>query len=94
MGLGAFTKIVGDAGVTVNKHSPIPVTTGNSLSAAATLWAAKYAVNKMNLVEKNQSQYNGTVMIVGATGSIGKVNSKVLCQTGRESLSSPQNFIS
>lgn len=88
MGLGAFTKIVGDAGVTVNKNSPIPVTTGNSLSAAATLWAAKYAVNKMNLVDKIQNKhdgiitvkYNGTVMIVGATGSIGKVNSKVLCQ--------------
>src|SRR5262249_9043894 len=38
IGLGAFTKIVGDAGVTVANQSPIPVTTGNSLSAAATLW--------------------------------------------------------
>ena len=27
VGLGAFTKVVGDAGVTVAKRSPIPMTT-------------------------------------------------------------------
>lgn len=81
IGLGAYTKVFGDAGVTVNRHSPIPVTTGNSLSAAATLWAASYAIDKMNFVPKQGAQYKGTVMIVGATGSIGKVNSKILCQS-------------
>lgn len=30
MGLGAFTKVVGDAGVTVAKRAPLPITTGNS----------------------------------------------------------------
>lgn len=80
IGLGAFTKIVGDAGVTINKYSPIPVTTGNSLSAAATLWAASYAIDKMKFITKVGEKYPGTVMVVGATGSIGKVNSKVLCQ--------------
>ena len=40
-GLGAFTKVVGDAGVTVAKRAPIPVTTGNSLTIAATLETAK-----------------------------------------------------
>jgi predicted amino acid dehydrogenase len=80
IGLGAFTKIVGDAGVTINKFSPIPVTTGNSLSAASTLWAASYAIDKMDFIRKKNGKYPGTVMIVGATGSIGKVNSKVLCQ--------------
>ncbi|MCB1997766.1 MAG: dehydrogenase, partial [Rhodoferax sp.] len=30
MGLGAFTKVVGDAGVTVAKRSELPITTGNS----------------------------------------------------------------
>tara|TARA_B100001971_G_scaffold61895_1_gene56816 strand:+ start:2281 stop:4350 length:2070 start_codon:yes stop_codon:yes gene_type:complete len=81
IGLGAYTKVFGDAGVTVNRHSPIPVTTGNSLSAAATLWAASYAIDKMNFVKKVDGQYKGSVMIVGATGSIGKVNSKILCQS-------------
>jgi predicted amino acid dehydrogenase len=80
MGLGAYTKIVGDAGVTVNEMSPLPVTTGNSLSATATLWAASFAIERMGFVEHVDGQHKGTVMVVGATGSIGKVNSKVLCQ--------------
>lgn len=80
IGLGAFTKIVGDAGVTVEKRSPIPVTTGNSLSACSTLWAAKFAVDKMNLVEKVEGIYQGKVMVVGATGSIGAVSAKILAQ--------------
>ena len=41
IGTWAYTKIVGDAGVTVARRSPIPVTTGNSLSAASTLWPQK-----------------------------------------------------
>ena len=80
IGLGAYTKIVGDAGVTVAKNSPIPVTTGNSLSAAATLWAAKYAIDKIGMVKKNESRYQGTYMVVGASGSIGAVSAKILAQ--------------
>jgi fatty aldehyde-generating acyl-ACP reductase len=34
-GLGAFTGVVGDAGVTIAARAPIPVTTGNSLTIAA-----------------------------------------------------------
>ena len=78
IGLGAYTKIVGDAGVTVNAQSPIPVTTGNSLSASATLWAASFGLEKMNLVEKENGKYDGTVMVIGATGSIGKVCARIL----------------
>ncbi len=78
MGLGAYTKIVGDAGVTIDRLSPIPVTTGNSLSAASTLWAAKLAVEKLNFVKKVDGHFKGTVMVVGATGSIGAVSAKIL----------------
>ncbi len=81
MGLGAYTKIVGDAGVTIEKLSPIPVTTGNSLSAASTLWAAKLAVEKLGFVKKSGTKFNGTVMVVGATGSIGAVSAKILALT-------------
>ncbi len=84
IGLGAYTKIVGDAGVTVNRRSPIPVTTGNSLSACATLWAAKLAVDKLGLVDKKADRYKGVAMIIGATGSIGAVSAKVLCQSWDE----------
>jgi predicted amino acid dehydrogenase len=78
IGLGAYTKIVGDAGVTIERLSPIPVTTGNSLSAASTLWAAKLAVEKLGFVKKDGKNFLGTVMIVGATGSIGAVSAKIL----------------
>lgn len=78
IGLGAYTKIVGDAGVTVHNHSPIPVTTGNSLSATATLWAASFGIEKMDLTEKAHGIYQGSAMIIGATGSIGKVCAKIL----------------
>ncbi|MEZ4565717.1 MAG: hypothetical protein R2860_01710 [Desulfobacterales bacterium] len=38
MGLGAFTKVVGDAGKTVAKLADLPITTGNSYSASGALW--------------------------------------------------------
>jgi predicted amino acid dehydrogenase len=84
IGLGAYTKIVGDAGVTVANQSPIPVTTGNSLSACSTLWAAKFAIDKLGFVEKKDDIYQGRVMVVGATGSIGAVSAKILAKTWRE----------
>ncbi len=84
VGLGAYTKIVGDAGVTVNQRSPIPVTTGNSLSSASTLWAAGFAVEKMQLVTKKDGIYQGTAMVIGATGSIGKVCAKVLANSWKK----------
>lgn len=84
VGLGAYTKIVGDAGVTVSKMSPIPVTTGNSLSAASTLWAAKLAVEKMGMVALKNGIYQGRVMVIGATGSIGAVSAKILSGLWKE----------
>jgi predicted amino acid dehydrogenase len=81
IGLGAFTKIVGDAGVTVAARSPIAVTTGNSLSAAATLWAARDACRKLGFVKFDRSQgsiIEGRAMVIGATGSIGKACAKIL----------------
>ena len=85
IGLGAYTKIVGDAGVTIARLSPIPVTTGNSLSAATTLWAAKLAIESLGFVKKNkENKFLGKVMVVGATGSIGAVSAKVLALTWDE----------
>ncbi len=78
IGLGAYTKVVGDAGVTVSKQSPIPVTNGNSYSAASTLWAARMMTEKMGLVRLSTSgtkKLQAKAMIIGATGSIGRVSS-------------------
>ena len=74
VGLGAFTKVVGDAGVTVAKRASIPVTTGNSLTIAATLETAKLAAKRMGW----RDLARGKAMIVGATGSIGSVCSRLV----------------
>ncbi len=76
MGLGAFTSVVGDAGVTVAHQSDIAITSGNSLTVAATLEAAKQAAIKMGLDDLT----HGRAMIIGATGSIGSVCSRLLAQ--------------
>ncbi len=79
MGLGAFTKVVGDAGVTVAKLADIPITTGNSYSASGALWAAADAVRRMGLVKvEKKKRLNAKTMVVGATGAIGSVCSRLL----------------
>ena len=76
MGLGAFTSVVGDAGKTVAHEADIAVTSGNSLTVAATLEAAKQAVLKMGAEDLK----TGRAMIVGATGSIGAVCARLIAQ--------------
>jgi len=74
VGLGAFTKVVGDAGVTVARRASIPVTTGNSLTIAATLETAKLTAMRMGWADLAR----GKAMVVGATGAIGSVCSRLL----------------
>jgi len=79
LGLGALTKAMGDAGVTVAKFSEIPVTTGNSYSASAALWAAAEAVRQIGLLRKTRGKkLKGKTMVIGATGAVGAVCSKLL----------------
>ena len=85
MGLGAFTKVVGDAGVTVAKRADIPITTGNSYSASAALWAGADAVRRLGLVPLSTSgKVRGKAMVVGATGAIGSACSRLLAQAVEE----------
>jgi predicted amino acid dehydrogenase len=86
IGLGAYTKVIGDAGVTVARRAPIPVTTGNSYSAAATLWAARVMVERMGFVTREQRDglLKMKVMVVGATGSIGRVSAQLLALVAAE----------
>ncbi|MFN2449116.1 MAG: shikimate dehydrogenase [Candidatus Baltobacteraceae bacterium] len=65
-GLGAFTGVVGDGGVTVAARSPIPVTTGNSLTIAAGVQSLFRGAREMNIDAEE-----ATAVVVGATGSIG-----------------------
>ncbi len=85
MGLGAFTKVVGDAGVTVAKRAPLPITTGNSYSASGALWAAHDAVSRLGLVKLEKGKkIKGKAMVVGATGAIGAACSRLLVRTAEE----------
>jgi len=85
MGLGAFTKVVGDAGVTVARRAPLPITTGNSYSASGALWAARDAVLRLGLAEVDeQGRISGKAMVVGATGAIGSVCARLLALSSDE----------
>lgn len=85
MGLGAFTKVVGDAGVTVAKRAPLPITTGNSYSASGALWAAHDATHKLGLVKVgSDGKMDGKAMVVGATGAIGSVCARLLAKAAHE----------
>lgn len=85
MGLGAFTKVVGDAGVTVAKQAPLPITTGNSYSASAALWAAHQAMLDLGLAETDEhGRIRGRAMVVGATGAIGSVCARLLALASDE----------
>ena len=85
MGLGAFTKVVGDAGVTVAKRADLPITTGNSYSASAALWAGADAARRLGLVPLDrQGKVKGKAMVIGATGAIGSACTRLLAQAVEE----------
>jgi predicted amino acid dehydrogenase len=79
LGLGAFTSVVGDAGVTVARNLQIAVTTGNSLTAATAIAGTRQAAEAMNLDLKK-----ARVVVVGATGSIGTAVSRILAKEVRQ----------
>ena len=83
LGLGAFTKVVGDAGVTVAHEADIAVTSGNSLTVAATLESAKQAVFRMSR-RNGEDLKHGRAMVIGATGAIGSVCARLLAQAVRD----------
>ncbi len=66
VGLGAFTSVVGDAGITVARELSIPVTTGNSYTVAASARIVEEAARKRGLNLKEV-----TLAVLGAAGSIG-----------------------
>ena len=75
VGLGSFTSVVGDKGITVAKKSDIAVTTGNSYTVATAIEGTKYAAKKMDMDIKNE-----VVTVIGANGSIGKTVSRLIAK--------------
>jgi len=72
-GLGAFTGVVGDGGITVAERSPIPVTTGNSLTIGAGIQSLFRGAHEMGIDAKE-----ATAVVVGATGSIGSACARLI----------------
>ena len=75
VGLGAFTSIVGDAGITVAKNLDIAVTSGNSYTVATALEGTREAVRLMG-----KDLATAHVTIVGASGSIGAACTRILAR--------------
>lgn len=73
IGLGAFTSVVGDGGVTVASRSKIAVTTGNSYTVATAIEGTLRACELIGVIPRDS-----TLAVVGATGSIGKTCARVL----------------
>lgn len=75
IGLGAYTSVVGDGGTFVARRSSIAVTNGNSYTVAAALEGTKSACEKMGI-----TLANARACVIGATGSVGQVCSKLLAR--------------
>ena len=73
LGLGAFTSVVGDAGITIAKALDIPVTTGDSYTVIVAVEAIREAARLMDIPLEKAS-----AAVVGATGTIGQVCADLL----------------
>ena len=81
LGLGAFTSVVGDAGITIADRLAVPVTTGDSYTVALAVQAIRDAARIMDI-----SMKDATVAVVGATGAIGRVCAELLADEAAELL--------
>ncbi len=78
VGLGAFTSVVGDAGISVAKELDIAVTTGNTYTVATALQGIEYAASMMEIdLDK------AAICVLGASGSIGKACARIIARKGR-----------
>lgn len=74
VGLGAFTSVVGDAGITIDGALDIAVTTGNSYTVASAVEGLFKAGEMMQVPDE------AVGAVVGAGGSIGKVCARLMAR--------------
>ncbi len=85
VGVDMLPKALKDASLEVAKHAVLPITTGNSYFASATLWAAAEAVRRMGLVKlKGGKILHAKAMVIGATGAVGVICSHLLATAFKE----------
>jgi len=75
LGLGAYTSVVGDAGVTIAERLEMPVTTGDSYTITMAVEAIREAARTMEIPLSS-----AVVAVVGATGAIGKTCALLLAR--------------
>ncbi|MCA9964123.1 MAG: hypothetical protein KC423_07770 [Anaerolineales bacterium] len=79
LGLGAFTSVVGDGGITIAQRLNIPVTNGDSYTVATAVRAIQEAAAIMEIPLPR-----ATAAVVGATGAIGSVCAQMLAPQVKE----------
>jgi predicted amino acid dehydrogenase len=75
LGLGGFTSVVGDKGVTIARGLHIPVTTGDSYTVATAVQAARLAAQRLEM-----DLSRATAAVVGAAGTIGRVCAQLIAR--------------
>lgn len=75
LGLGAYTSVVGDAGVTIAEKLALPVTTGDSYTVVIAVEAIRESAKVMGI-----DLQTARVAVVGATGAIGKTCAQMMAR--------------
>lgn len=75
LGLGAFTSVVGDAGVSIARRLDIPVTTGDAYTVAVAVKALFEAGRLMGI-----DPATSHTAIIGATGAVGSACSQLAAE--------------
>jgi fatty aldehyde-generating acyl-ACP reductase len=75
LGLGAFTSVVGDGGVTIARHLDVPVTSGDALTVSMAVQALCEAARMLEIPLRT-----ARAAVVGATGAIGRVCAQLLSE--------------
>lgn len=85
MGISMLPKSMYGTSIEVGKHAALPITTGNSYTASTALWAAADAVRQMGLSKlKNGKVLQAKAMVIGATGDVGAICSRLLATAFEE----------
>ena len=75
VGLGGFTSVVGNEGEYLSKRVEVPLTSGNTLTAALALEGIYKATHIMDV-----SLSDSTAAVIGATGDVGSICTKILAR--------------
>ncbi len=75
LGLGAYTSVVGDAGITIARSLDVPVTTGDAYTIDMAVQAVREAAGEMGIPMRE-----ARAAVVGATGTIGSVCAELLAE--------------